>query len=145
MEIRHLTETFAVSPQIEPSDVAAIVEAGFKTVTCNRPDAEVDQALSATAVREAVEAAGLTWAENAFSGNAMTLDHVQTQGRLTAESDGPVLAYCRSGTRSATAWAYSQAGVMPTDDILAATARGGYDFSGMGPQIDALAAHLKGQ
>ncbi|MDE3029426.1 MAG: TIGR01244 family phosphatase, partial [Paracoccaceae bacterium] len=41
MEIRALTPDYAVSPQIEPADVAAIKAAGYTTVICNRPDREI--------------------------------------------------------------------------------------------------------
>ena len=41
MDIRRLTETYAVSPQITPEDVAAIKAAGFTTIINNRPDGEI--------------------------------------------------------------------------------------------------------
>jgi len=44
-------------------------------------------------------------------------------------SAGPVLAFCRSGTRSTTLWALSQAGKMPAHEIVAAAAHAGYDMS----------------
>ena len=44
-------------------------------------------------------------------------------------SNGPVFAYCRSGTRSTTLWALSQAGEAPADEIISAAANAGYDMS----------------
>ena len=44
-------------------------------------------------------------------------------------SDGQVLCYCRSGTRSTTLWALSQAQNMPADEIISAAANAGYDVS----------------
>ena len=44
-------------------------------------------------------------------------------------SEGPVLCYCRSGTRSATLWALSQAGRVEPDEIIAAASAAGYDLS----------------
>ncbi len=67
------------------------------------------------------------------------MDHIETQGQTLAESDGPVFAYCASGNRSSILWALSQAGRVPTDDLIAAGARAGYNLEGMRPQIDALA------
>jgi sulfide:quinone oxidoreductase len=46
-----------------------------------------------------------------------------------ADVEGPVLAYCRSGTRSATLWALSQAGKAPADKIVSQAAEAGYDMS----------------
>jgi uncharacterized protein (TIGR01244 family) len=50
-----------------------------------------------------------------------------------------VLAYCASGTRSSIVWSLGQAGKMPTDAIIAATAQAGYDLAGMRGQLDMLA------
>jgi uncharacterized protein (TIGR01244 family) len=40
-----------------------------------------------------------------------------------------VFAFCRSGTRSTTLWALSQAGTMDADEIIAEAADAGYDMS----------------
>ncbi|VAW15493.1 hypothetical protein MNBD_ALPHA12-622, partial [hydrothermal vent metagenome] len=44
-------------------------------------------------------------------------------------SSGPVLCYCRTGTRSTTLWALSQAGKKPAKEIIEAAAQAGYDIS----------------
>ena len=139
MDIRPLSETFAVSPQIEPRDLAAIKAAGFTTVVCNRPDAEVPPGVQADAIRRAAEAEGLRFIDNPLSHGSLTMDHIETQGRTLAESKGPVFAYCASGNRSSILWALSQAGRVPTDDLVAAGARAGYNLEGIRPQIDDLA------
>lgn len=139
MDIRHLTPTFAVSPQIALEDVAALKEAGFTTVICNRPDAEVPPELGSAAMQAAVEAAGMTFVLNPVDGAAMTMENVESQG-AAADGDGPVFAYCRSGTRSSIVWALSRAGTMDTDAILSACAAGGYDLGHLRGQIEALAA-----
>ena len=139
MDIKRLTDNFAVSPQIEPGDIAEIVAEGFQSVICNRPDAEVGTDLSAATIRSAVESAGLQWRENVIIGGAMTLENIDLQGQLENELPGPVLAYCRSGTRSATAWSLSRAGSEETDDIIATAAKGGYDLSPLRGQIEAMA------
>ncbi len=139
MDIRPISDTFAVSPQIAPEDVAAIKAAGFATVVCNRPDAEIPLEVQADAIRAAVEAAGLSFVMNPLSHGSLSMDHVETQGRALAASDGPVFAYCASGNRSAILWALSQAGAVPTDDLIAAGGRAGYNLEPVRQQIDALA------
>ncbi len=67
------------------------------------------------------------------------MDMVTTQGDTLAKADGPVFAWCRSGTRSTIVWALSQAGQQPTDALVQAAADAGYDLSGVRGQIDALA------
>ena len=140
MDIRPLSDAYAVSPQITPEDVPAIAAAGYTVVICNRPDGENPPELSAERLKAAVEAAGLVFVENPF--NAMTLgpEHVEAQGRALEAAEGPVLAYCASGNRSSVAWALSQAGRQPAEALIGAAARHGYQLEGLRPQIEALAA-----
>lgn len=139
MDIRPLSDTFAVSPQIAPEDVAHIKAAGFATIVCNRPDPEIPPEVQADAIRAAAEAAGLRFVLNPLSHGSLSMDHVETQGRALAESGGPVFAYCASGNRSAVLWALSQAGTVPTDDLIAAAGRAGYNLDPVREQIDGLA------
>jgi uncharacterized protein (TIGR01244 family) len=130
MDIRRITPDYAVSPQIEPEDLPEIAAQGFRTVVCNRPDSENPQELSA-------EAAGLRFVDNPVTHPTMTPERIASQA--AALEDGPVLAYCASGTRSSVLWSLAQAGKRPTDEIIAATAKAGYDLSGLRPRLDALA------
>jgi len=139
MDIRPLTDSYAVSPQIAPEDVAAIAEAGYATVVCNRPDGEIPPELRADEIRKAVEAAGLRFVLNPVIGGAITMENVQAQGAAMQDSDGPVLAYCASGNRSSIVWALSQAGKRPTDKLVAVPARYGYALEPFRVTIDQLA------
>lgn len=141
MDIRRLTETYAVSPQITPEDVADLRAAGFTTVISNRPDAEVPPELNAAAMRAAVEAAGMRFVHNPVVGASLGTAQVEAQGRAIAESEGPVFAFCASGNRSSIVWALSQAGTRPTDELIAAAERFGYsNVAAFRDQIDALAS-----
>ena len=138
MDIRPLTEDYAVSPQIAPEDVAAIKAAGFTTVICNRPDAENPAELQADAMRAAVEAAGLTFIVNPVVHGQLTQKIVDAQGQVIAESTGPVLAYCASGNRSTVVWALSQAGSRPVDELIGIPARYGYQLEGLRSHLESL-------
>jgi len=140
MDIRRLTDTYAVSPQIEPRDMAAIRGAGYTTIIDNRPDGESPPDLHADPMRHAAEAAGLHFVVNPVTGGAMTMDNVTAQGAAIAAATGPVLAYCASGNRSSQVWALSMAGRMPADDLIGLAARHGYQLEALRGQIDALAA-----
>ena len=139
MDIRHLTERYAVSPQIAPEDVAAIRAAGFTTIIDNRPDGEIPPDVQAEAVRRAAEAAGLAFVLNPVIGGAITRENVEIQRDVLDQAPGPVFAYCASGNRSSIVWALGQAGRRTADDLIAATARFGYNLEPFRPQIDALA------
>jgi uncharacterized protein (TIGR01244 family) len=67
------------------------------------------------------------------------MGHIETQGRALAEAEGPVFAYCASGNRSSILWALSQAGKVPTDALVEAGARAGYNLEVVRPQIEMLA------
>lgn len=139
MDIRQISPTYAVSPQIAVEDIPAIAEAGFTTIICNRPDAEIPPRHHAAAIEAAAKAAGLTFVINPVTHQGLNMDMVQLQKTTLDQSGGPVLAYCASGTRSSIVWSLGQAGELPTDEIIAATAAAGYDLAGMRPQLDHLA------
>lgn len=138
MDIRSLTPDYAVSPQISPEDMAAIRAAGFHTLICNRPDAEVPPDLSAAVMRRAAEEAGLVFVENPMGPPGLTQDMVERQARALAEAAGPVLAYCASGTRSVLVWMVGAAPQTPADQLVDAAERAGYPLRGHTPALAAL-------
>ena len=137
MDIRRLTETYAVSPQITPEDIAILKAEGFSTIICNRPDGEIPPHLHAGEMRKVDEAAGLAFVENPVIGGALTPANVAAQGAAIAASAGPVFAYCASGNRSSIVWALSQAGAQSADQLIGAGARFGYQLEGLRPQLEA--------
>ncbi len=138
MDIRPLSDAYAVSPQIAPEDIPDIAAAGFDTVVCNRPDGEVPPELHVEALRPAIEAAGLTLVVNPMPGGGLTMDHIAAQ-RSAIEDGGKVLAYCASGNRSSILWALALAGTRPTEDLVAAGAQYGYQTPQFRDLIEKLA------
>ena len=128
-DIRSVTDYFAVAPQIAESDVAEIAAKGFKTIIANRPDGEggVDQPRMG-AIRTKAEEQGLTFVALPFSG-APTPEIIERMQSILNEAPTPVLAYCRTGTRSITAWALSHGGQGQAEEIADAAAGAGYDLS----------------
>ncbi|WP_151720447.1 TIGR01244 family sulfur transferase [Gemmobacter serpentinus] len=137
MEIRALTPTYAVSPQIALDDLAAIKAAGYVTLIDNRPDAEIPPHLHTDPMRAAAEAAGLRFIANPVIGGAITEANVAAQRDAIAGSDGPVFAYCASGNRSSVVWALAHAGTAPADELIAIPARFGYDLEWLRPALTA--------
>ncbi len=137
MDIRNLTDSYAVAPQITPDELPQARAQGFSTLICNRPDEEVTPDLASDAMRRAAEAAGLRFVMNPVHNGALSEANVSDQSRAIRAADGPVLAYCRSGTRSTVVWALGQAGERPTDEILRRAAEAGYPLDGLRPQIEA--------
>ena len=139
MEIRTLSPRFAVSEQLCAEDMPAIAGAGIKTVICNRPDAEIPAEQHHHVLSAAAKAAGLNFEVLELTMQTMTPQNVARQHALMQDSEGPVLAYCRTGTRCSVVWALTQAGTMSTDDILAAANAAGYDISRIAPTLDQMA------
>jgi uncharacterized protein (TIGR01244 family) len=143
LDIRQISPDFAVAPQIDPEDFLAIRAAGFTTVINNRPDSEIPPTHHDETMRQAAEAAGLNYVANPVAGRAMTMETVEAQADAMAAADGPVLAYCASGTRSMIAWSLAQAGRMAPDAILQAAAQAGYPIDHLRPHLEALAANAR--
>jgi uncharacterized protein (TIGR01244 family) len=140
MDIRQITPRYAVSPQIDPEDIAAIKAAGFTTVICNRPDEEVPPPYRADRMADIARVEGLTFHVLPLTHQTMTPENIARQRALIEDASGPVLAYCASGTRCSVVWSLGQAGHMPVDEIMQATAAAGYDLGGLRPQLTALEA-----
>lgn len=136
MDIRQITQAYAVSPQIDPEDMATLAAAGFTTVIDNRPDAEIPPSHHAHVMQTHAEAAGLAFVVLPVTHDTLNTTTVAAQNEAIAAATGPVLAYCASGTRCTIIWALGQAGSMPADEIVAAAANAGYDLSGLRPQLD---------
>lgn len=139
MDIRPLTDSYSVTPQITPEDLSAIKAAGYRTVICNRPDPEIPEDLHAEAMRAAVEAAGLRFVVNPVFPGQLTMENVEIQRDTIDDAEGPVLAYCASGNRSSIVWALANAGRVPTDELIAAAGKYGYQLAQFRGMIDQLA------
>ena len=129
MELKRINDDVSVAPQISPDDMPALKAAGFTTVINNRPDGEAPDQPSSDTMKAAAEAAGLSYHFIPLGRDGVSPQMVEQTEAALEGSDGPVLAFCRSGTRSTTLWALSQAGKMPAQEIVAQAAHAGYDMS----------------
>ena len=135
MDIKTLSPQVSVSPQITAADVAKVSEAGFRAIICNRPDGEGADQPNFDEIEASANAAGLRVAYVPVTAGMVTDDDVAAFASALAELPRPVLAYCRTGTRSATLWSFHEADKRPMPDILAATKAAGYDMNGVARRI----------
>jgi uncharacterized protein (TIGR01244 family) len=140
MDIRALTDSYAVSPQIDLSDLAAIKAAGFTTVIDNRPDGEIPENLGASEMQRAAAALGLTFVINPLIPGAFTPQNIAVQAQACDSATGPVFAYCASGNRCSIIWALMNAGKMPVDDLIATPAKFGYRLDHLRLTLESLAS-----
>jgi uncharacterized protein (TIGR01244 family) len=130
-DIRSVTADFAVAPQLEPADMAEAAHRGFKLIVNNRPDGEAPDQPTAEAMQRAAEAAGLTYVHIPVRGGP-TPDQIKAVQGVVDGAQGPVLAFCRSGTRSIITWSLGQAqSGAKRDDLIDLAREAGYDLSGV--------------
>jgi uncharacterized protein (TIGR01244 family) len=129
LELKRINEHVSVSPQISPDDVAAIKAAGFVAIVNNRPDGESPDQPPSAVIEQAAHDAGLAYHHIPLGREGVTPQMVEETKSVLEGSAGPVFCYCRSGTRSTTLWALSQAGKQPAAEIISAAANAGYDMS----------------
>lgn len=139
MQCRHLTSKFAVSAQITMSEVPEIAKLGFKTIINNRPDDEAEDQPSSAQLAEAAHKEGIEYHHQPVISGNITDQDVDTFAQLLDKIDGPVFAFCRTGTRSSVLWALSQVGVLETDEILSRCQQAGYDLSKIRPRMETRA------
>lgn len=137
MDIKTLDSTLSATPQITVGDLPAIKAKGFKAIICNRPDGEGPDQPTYKDIEAAATKLGLDTAYLPIVPGNMRDADVDDFARLLAELPSPVLAYCRTGTRSATLWSLTQAGKQSVADILGKAKAAGYDLTALEPRISA--------
>lgn len=131
MDLRGLEGGVFVAAQIIPSDMPALKARGIRAIICNRPDGEAGDQPGFDEIARAAAAEGIaTHYLPVVSGRVSDQDAAGF-GAALESLPRPVLAYCRSGTRSATLWALSQAGRLQPAQILSASKAAGHDMGGV--------------
>lgn len=133
---RKIDDSISVAPQISPEDVAEAAKAGFAMIINNRPEQEEPGQPSGDSIREAARTAGLAYVAIPISHGGFSVDQVRAMEDALKKAEGPVLAFCRSGTRSTFAWALARGAQGDDPDELASKAAGaGYDISPIKPLL----------
>ena len=139
-DFRTLSADYSVAPQITLEDVAEAKAAGFSMIVNNRPDGEEPEAAQGDEIAHAAAAEGLAYAAIPVGHAGFSHPQLDALDAVLAGATGPVLAYCRSGTRSTHLWALTRARAGDdVDAIVEAAAGAGYDLTGLRPMLDALA------
>ena len=129
MDVKRINDHVSVSPQISPEDIKAIKAQGFVAIINNRPDGESPGQPTNAALETAAHEAGLSYHFIPLGREGVSSDMIEKTKEVLEGSTGPVFCFCRSGTRSTTLWALSQAGKAPANEIISAAAHAGYDMS----------------
>lgn len=138
---RQITDHIFASPQIGLAEVAEARAQGIALIINNRPEDESDDQTPGAEIEAASRAAGIDYVAIPVTHSGFSEWQVKAMAKAIAEAQGPVLAYCRSGTRSTLLWALAEASRGQNPDVIAASAAGaGYDITPVRALVDMLAA-----
>lgn len=139
-DIVYLAPDFAITGDLAPADFAAAASLGFKAILNNRPDGEEENQLTGAAEAKFAWQAGLKYHFLPLDKHELFTDPiVEGMIRAIGELDGPILAHCKSGLRSAIVWAAASARSIPVADVLAMLERAGQDLDFLRDELDAQA------
>ena len=142
-QFRRLSESVMASPQISLDDIEMAHAQGVTLIICNRPDEEEPGQLDSALIRQAAEKKGIEYLSIPITAGQFREPQVEAMADALSSTDGKVLAFCRSGTRSTLLWALAEASIGADPDMLAQQAQAaGYDVSPVRPVMDMLAAKL---
>ena len=143
-EFRKLSDDFYASPQITSQEVSEAAAMGIALVINNRPDGEAPDQPAGADIEAATRAAGMDYLAIPIGSAGFSEPQVEKLQEALAASRGPVLGYCRSGTRSTLLWSLAQArGGGSPDSIAEVAAEAGYDVAPVRPAMDMFAARAK--
>ncbi|MBK9431397.1 MAG: TIGR01244 family phosphatase [Sphingomonadales bacterium] len=138
---RQLTNDIFVSPQITEQDIAEAAKLGVTLVINNRPEDESEDQTPGNAIERAARSAGMDYVAIPVTHSGFSQPQVKAMSAALEKADGPVLAYCRSGTRSTLLWALAESSQGGDPDALTnIAAKAGYDINPVRPLMDMLKA-----
>lgn len=130
LKIAKLTKQLSVSHQIEIANIKQIKALGFSIIICNRPDGEIEEMPDFEDIEKAANKENIKCYYIPNTGpQAISEEMIIKIKAVLENSNDLVLAYCRTGTRSAILWALSQKGQMSADEIISTAKNAGYDIS----------------
>jgi sulfide:quinone oxidoreductase len=100
MQAKRLSENLLVSSQLLVTDVATAVALGIRSIINNRPDGEAPDQPSSAEIEAAAKAAGLGYRHIPVPPGLVLDEHIDAFSAAISELDSPILAFCRTGSRS---------------------------------------------
>jgi sulfide:quinone oxidoreductase len=138
--LAELAPGLSAAGKLDRADIEALADAGIKTIINNRPDGEDPGQLPAADARKLAESRGMAYHHIPFTAATLTKAQVDEFAATLASATGPIVAHCRSGTRSTLVWSLTRMRQGADPMALVAQAAGnGIDIA----VLPALAARLR--
>lgn len=134
-EFNKISDGFSACGQLSPMQINTVLEAGFKSIICNRPDDEAPLEPSSGDVFEAANSAGMQTAYLPMGMGQLTLELIEETIDALAQLPKPILAYCGSGKRAAVLWCFANVNGQGCDAVLEASEKGGFDLHDLRPML----------
>ncbi len=144
MDIKRISPFLSVSPQIYPAHIERLAGEGFKTIINNRPDRETDDQPMAAELAAEAEKFGLEFINIPITPGGITAQNITDFAGELRRVQGPVLAFCRSGMRSTTIWALTEAGHLGAESLIEFAASIGYNLRGQQEAFEIIARRAAG-
>ena len=138
-ELIPLAPGFSVTGRLDRADIEALAEAGVRTIINNRPDGEDPGQLPAAESRRIAEAHGIAYHHIPITAASLSRADVDAFAAALQAAPKPIVAHCRSGTRSTLLWALSRMreGADP-QALVADAAKHGIDIAALPAIADRL-------
>lgn len=104
LQIKPVSSQFSVSPQIVVDDLSVIAKLGYKSVINNRPDGEEYDQATNDKLKEKCFELGIEYKYLPVISGEITAQNFQDMNKNISVMTKPILAFCRSGTRSCLLW-----------------------------------------
>lgn len=135
MKRSKIDDGLTVAYQIDPDDVRQLAAEGFRAIVCNRPDDEEPGQPAAAEIAKAAQECGIAFHHIPTTSGQFPKEVIDAFRTVREQADGPVFAYCRTGTRCATIDALANPDGKTADEILQAASAAGYDLSAIRDRI----------
>ena len=139
--MKPINDKLYVAAQLQTSDFHTAAEMGIKTIINNRPDNEEANQLSHEIAQVLAKELGMEYHYLPMAnGQPLPPTLVDDYKNVLDNSDGKILAYCRTGTRSSFLWAVGQlqAGNITADEAIQAAANAGINLSNFRPVFESI-------
>ncbi len=135
-----LAEGLSAAGKLDASDIDALAASGVKTIINNRPDGEDPGQLDAAEARRLAKSHGIAYHHIPMTAASLTRGDVDAFAAALASGEKPMVAHCRSGTRSTLLWSLvrMREGADPLA-LISAAAENGIDIAA----LPAVAARLR--
>ena len=141
--MKQVSDKLFVSPQVTRAELMQAQAAGIAAIVNNRPDGEEPGQPSAASNAAIAAELELGYTHIPVAPGQYSLEQVRALQAAIAAAEGPVLAHCKTGTRSASLYAIGKVldGRMTKEDVTALGQSIGLDLSGAVRWLDANASN----